>query len=226
MTADQYHRVLVSLTAAETEFEHSMADWTVDDRELYRAVRLLRAEVLKRESGHPFPQIGATTALAFVAAGSGAGRVVDIHDEGRSAAAAGTRPIRVMVVDDETSIRMIVRLFFNDTPDIEVVAEAKNGLEAVEAAVAFRPTVILMDLNMPLINGLEAARTILRLYPSSKIVMFTANRDPRNLALALEAGMVGYLNKPAGRNEVIAMVRAAHQGAVRLGELQEVARMG
>lgn len=219
MTPAQYHRVLVSLTSAETEFEHGMAQWTPDDRALYRAVRLLRSEILKRESGHPFPSL---TSIALTATKFDEAPVFDSEDESDRPASQVTR---LMIVDDDLAVRTVIRLFFENMPDIEVVAEAKNGLEAIEAAVRYRPSVVLMDLNMPLINGLEATRTILRLYPSSKMIIFTGNRDPRNLALAAEAGVVGYLSKPVGRDEVIAMVREAHAGGVRLGELRELSRM-
>src|SRR4051812_26076497 len=120
MTPSQYHKILCSLSQAELHFESSSADWTPEDRELYKALRVVRAEVLRRESGHPFP----TQSLVAPAATIPSADVV--LDEATSSAGDTAFPrqkIRVLIVDDETSVRTVLGLLVSGASDMEVVGE-------------------------------------------------------------------------------------------------------
>lgn len=217
MTPAQYHGILTSLTDAERRFEASSNEWSAEDRELYQALRVIRSEVLKRESGHPFPNAGLGRAMARLTQTEVSAAAETDQD---ASAKTAPRRTRVLLVDDETSVRTIVRLMLTATTDMEVVAEARNGRDAVEAAIICRPDVVVMDLNMPILDGMEAARCITRVHPWQRIIIFTANRAPRCIEQAVEVGAVGFITKPAGKDELLAMIRNAQAGKRFLGELQ------
>ena len=220
MTPDEYHAILTALTEVEHLFEKSSATWTPDDHELYRAVRVIRCEVLKRESGHPFPSVPlALVTQRALAPLTSAAPVVTTGPltEGSE------RRIRVLVVDDEAGVRAVVGLLIGSAKDMEVIGEAKNGQEAIDMAAAQQPDVIIMDVNMPVLNGLDATRTIVQSRPVSKVVLFTANRAITCVEQAAAAGAVGAIFKPAGRDQILNVIRQAHAGNRHLGELRSVA---
>ena len=106
--------------------------------------------------------------------------------------------IRVLLVDDDALVRAGLRMILSSTDDIDVVGEAADGDEAVAATVEHRPDVILMDIHLPGISGMDAMK-ILRADPSTAhipIIALSANAVPRDIAAALEAGFFGYLTKP------------------------------
>jgi two-component system, NarL family, response regulator len=122
------------------------------------------------------------------------------------------RPIRIMVADDDENVRQMIETLMDVTPDMELVAQASQGAEAVRSFIITRPDVVLMDLDMPLMNGLETIRSISRDYPAARIIVYSANVNQHSLKLMLQAGAVGYLEKPCPIAEILCAIRNAHAG--------------
>ncbi|MFG2135535.1 response regulator [Streptomyces sp. NPDC048650] len=120
--------------------------------------------------------------------------------------------IRVLLADDEEMIRHGVRLILRHAEDIEVVAEAANGAEAVELAAARPVDVALVDIRMPVLDGLAAIERLVRLDSAPQVVMLTTFGDEENVTRALHAGATGFLLKDEGPQELINAVRAAAAG--------------
>jgi DNA-binding NarL/FixJ family response regulator len=120
--------------------------------------------------------------------------------------------IRVLVVDDQAMVRAGFRLLLGDEEDIEVVAEASNGLEAVTEAAREHPHVILMDIRMPELDGLEATRRILAADPESRILILTTFDLDEYVYRALEAGASGFVLKDDPPEQLIAAVRTVAGG--------------
>ncbi len=120
--------------------------------------------------------------------------------------------IRVMICDDHTILREGIRLLLNSQPDIEVVAEAVDGREAVEKARTVKPDVILMDIAMPFLNGLEATKQIRRDNPSARVLVLTMYESDEYVAQMLEAGAAGYVLKKVAGSELVYALRAVYQG--------------
>jgi DNA-binding NarL/FixJ family response regulator/class 3 adenylate cyclase len=125
-------------------------------------------------------------------------------------------PIRVLLVDDHAVVRRGLRGFLELLKDFDVVGEAENGREGVAAADRLVPDVILMDLLMPEMGGLEAIAAIKQAHPEIEIVAVTSFIEEEKVTAALEAGASGYLLKDADADEVIAAIRAAHRGELQL----------
>ncbi|WP_046777749.1 response regulator [Streptomyces yangpuensis] len=125
---------------------------------------------------------------------------------------APDRPLRVLLADDETMIRHGVRLILRHAGDIDVVAEAADGRQAVELAAAHRPDVALVDIRMPVCDGLAAIAPLLALDPAPRVVMLTTFGDEDNVLRALREGAAGFLLKDEGPQELIGAVRAAAAG--------------
>jgi len=126
------------------------------------------------------------------------------------------RKIRVLLVDDHTVVRQGLRMVMSLEQDLEVVAEAANGREAVDMVRQSGPEVVLMDLLMPVMNGVEAIRTIKAEWPEIEVVALTSVLEDRMVIDAVEAGAAGYLLKETGPDELFEAIRAAHRGEVRL----------
>jgi DNA-binding NarL/FixJ family response regulator len=124
--------------------------------------------------------------------------------------------IRVLLVDDHTVVRQGLRMVMSLEDDLEVVGEAADGREAVEAAGTLAPDVVLMDLLMPVMNGVEAIRAIKRDHPEIEAVALTSVLEDRMVIDAVEAGAAGYLLKETGPETLFEAIRAAHRGEVRL----------
>ncbi|PRX65286.1 LuxR family two component transcriptional regulator [Nonomuraea fuscirosea] len=124
--------------------------------------------------------------------------------------------IRVLLADDEALIRTGVRAILGAAPDVEVVAEAADGHQAVEQTRAYRPDVVLLDIQMPVLDGLSAAAELRRVAPATAVVMLTTFGEDEYVAAALEAGVSGFLLKSGDPYELMAAVRAAHEGAAFL----------
>ncbi|WP_354644491.1 response regulator transcription factor [Kitasatospora camelliae] len=125
---------------------------------------------------------------------------------------AATHPIRVLLADDETMIRHGVRLILRHAEGIEVVAEAPDGRQAVDLAAAHHPDVVLLDIRMPVRDGLAAIAPLLALDPAPRVVMLTTFGDEENVVRALREGAAGFLLKDEGPQELIRAVRAAAAG--------------
>ena len=120
--------------------------------------------------------------------------------------------IRVLVVDDQAMVRAGFRMLLGDQPDIDVVAEASNGLEAVAEAARVRPTVVLMDIRMPELDGLEATRRIVEADPDSRILILTTFDVDEYVYRALRAGASGFVLKDDPPEQLIAAVRTVAGG--------------
>jgi DNA-binding NarL/FixJ family response regulator len=124
--------------------------------------------------------------------------------------------IRVLLVDDHRVVRMGLRAFFDLQLDIEVVGEAADGSEGVAMARRLEPDVVLMDLLMPKMDGVEAIGRIKAERPETEVVTMTSFIEEEKVTAALEAGATGYVLKDAEAEEVAAAVRAAFAGEVHL----------
>ena len=124
--------------------------------------------------------------------------------------------IRVLIVDDHAIVRRGLRGLLEIVDDMEVVGDAADGEQAVLLADACAPDVILMDLVMPVKEGIGAIREIRARHPATEIVALTSFIDEAKVVAALEAGAAGYLLKDADERAVIEAIRAAHAGEVRL----------
>ena len=120
--------------------------------------------------------------------------------------------INVMLVDDHGLVRTGIKRLLNDVSGIEVVAEAESGEQAIRQVRKQRPDVILMDISMPGIGGLEATRKISQALPGVKIIAVTIHDDDPFPARLLEAGAAGYLTKGCDVGEIISAIRSVHHG--------------
>ncbi|MCC6146725.1 MAG: response regulator transcription factor [Anaerolineaceae bacterium] len=124
--------------------------------------------------------------------------------------------IRVLLVDDHALFREGLRMIISSQSDMEVVGEAGDGLEGVIKAAALKPDLILMDIQMPGIDGIEATRQIKREIPSATIVILTVRDDEEKLFEAIKKGAQGYLLKKMHSAELIMMIRRALTGEVAI----------
>jgi DNA-binding NarL/FixJ family response regulator len=120
--------------------------------------------------------------------------------------------IRILIADDHALIRGGLRMLLSHEPAFQVVAEAANGREAVEAAERERPHVAILDIGMPGLNGIEAARRISAAVPNVQLVMLTVYSDEGYLLNALRAGARGYVLKSSAESEIVDAVRAVSEG--------------
>lgn len=120
--------------------------------------------------------------------------------------------IRVFLADDHRAFRQGLRIFIEEENDIGVVGEADDGRQTVEAVSRLRPDVVLMDVGMPELNGIEATRQLLKALPGLKIIGLSMHVDERFVGEMLRAGAVGYVCKKCDADDVIAAIRAAAAG--------------
>ena len=126
------------------------------------------------------------------------------------------RPIRVVITDDQSLIRLGFRMVLEAADDIEVVGEAADGAAAVDAVAALVPDVVLMDVRMPGMDGIEATRRIRRDHPGTRVLVLTTFDLDEYAFGALRAGAGGFLLKDAEREELVAAVRAVAAGEATL----------
>jgi DNA-binding NarL/FixJ family response regulator len=119
---------------------------------------------------------------------------------------------RILIADDHPAVRGGLTAFIAEQTDLALVAAAENGEEAVRLFRAHRPDVVLMDLRMPVLDGVEAIRAIIREFPSARILALTTYEGDADIRRALEAGARGYLLKDMLLTQVITAVRAVHRG--------------
>jgi DNA-binding NarL/FixJ family response regulator len=117
-------------------------------------------------------------------------------------------PKRILIVEDETAVRNAVRTFLEHQPHLEVCGEAVNGVEAVEKAVALRPDLILLDLSMPVMSGVEVASLIRTRMPTTPVVVYTMFDDLLGQPLAATLGIAAIVSKSDGLNKLLARVDA------------------
>lgn len=125
-------------------------------------------------------------------------------------------PIRVLIVEDQRIVREGLRALFEDAPELEIIGEAANGAEAIERFEQLRPDVVLMDLQMPGIDGAEATRRIRTDDPSARILVLTTYATDEFIFTALRAGANGYLLKDASADELVAAICAVAAGQTQL----------
>jgi len=122
--------------------------------------------------------------------------------------------IKLMLVDDHDVVRTGLRSFLETQSGFEVIAEAKNGLQALENARERQPDIVLMDINMPDMNGLEATHLIVEQYPQIKVLILTQHDNHEYINSLLQAGAAGYVLKRSGGRELLTAIRQVHsQGA-------------
>ena len=125
-------------------------------------------------------------------------------------------PIRVLIVDDHPVVRKGIKALLTGEEDIEVVGEACNGKEALDQVEKHRPNVILMDLVMPEMDGIEAIQRISTLYPEARILVMTSFAADDKVFPSIRAGALGYLLKDSDPEDLIRMIRQVHRGELSL----------
>ena len=126
-------------------------------------------------------------------------------------------PVRILLADDHSMVREGTRQLLEQVPGFTVVGEAGRGDEAVERTVELRPDVVVLDLRMPGVNGIEATRQIAARAPETKVLIVSAYNDEDYVVEALRAGATGYLLKTAPARELVNAVRSVATGAMTLG---------
>jgi len=131
--------------------------------------------------------------------------------------ASETNRIRLLIADDHTLFRHGMRALLASVPDIELVGEAGGGEEAVTLTTQLEPDVVLMDIKMPGINGIEATRRITQTNPATRVVVLTTLEDDDSVVAAIRAGARGYVVKGADESEMLRVVRATANGEALFG---------
>lgn len=124
--------------------------------------------------------------------------------------------IRILLADDHTILREGIRSLIESEPDMSVIGEANDGHTAVKLASQLKPDIILMDLAMPLLNGLEATRQIKKQNPQAKILILTMHENEEYIRQVLVAGAMGYILKDAAARELLGAIRSVFKGEVVL----------
>ncbi|MBC7907584.1 MAG: response regulator transcription factor [Rhodospirillaceae bacterium] len=125
-------------------------------------------------------------------------------------------PIRILIAEDQQLVRQgLAALLKSD--DVEIVGEAEDGAVAVEMAVAIKPDIVLMDLSMPVLDGVEATRRVKRAVPQTRVLILTVANCERRVAEALAAGADGYALKKLGHDELMAAITSVRAGKQYLG---------
>jgi NarL family two-component system response regulator LiaR len=121
-------------------------------------------------------------------------------------------PIRVLIVDDHEIVRKGIRALLATKRDIQVIGEARNGAEAVDQSQTLHPDVVLMDLVMPKMDGIQATREITARLPGTRVLVLTSFAADEQIFPAIQAGALGYLLKDSGPQELVQAIRQVHRG--------------
>ncbi|MFK7692402.1 response regulator [Paenibacillus sp. HJGM_3] len=124
--------------------------------------------------------------------------------------------IRILLVDDHQIVLKGLAFYLGTQADFELVGEAHNGREAIEQVEKLHPDLVLMDLNMPEMDGIEASSIIAERFPDVKVLVLTSFSEPRHIYGALRTGVIGYMLKDAEPEQLALAIRSAHQGNVQL----------
>jgi DNA-binding NarL/FixJ family response regulator len=122
------------------------------------------------------------------------------------------KKIPTLLAEDHAIVRQGLRLLVEAAGDIEIVGEAKTGREAVQMTRDLRPEIVVMDIAMPLLNGLEATRQILKAFPATKILILSAHSDQEYIEQVMKAGAMGYLVKQSSGDVLATAIRELHKG--------------
>ncbi|MBN4007005.1 response regulator transcription factor [Nostoc sp. LPT] len=125
--------------------------------------------------------------------------------------------IKVLLVDDQSLIRQGLRTLLELEPDLEIVGEAENGEQAINSVAKFQPDVILLDIRMPIMDGVAATQEIQKRFAKTKILVLTTFDDDEYVSAALKNGAMGYLLKDTPSEELAVAIRAVHKGYTQLG---------
>jgi two-component system response regulator NreC len=125
--------------------------------------------------------------------------------------------IKIILADDHRIVRQGVRVLLEGEPDFNIIAEAKDGLEAVRMVERFHPDVLLLDLIMPEMNGLEVTRVVRKRFPKTNVVILTMHANEAYVLEALQAGAQGYVIKDSSSEELISAIREVADGRRYLG---------
>ncbi|MEH1890084.1 response regulator transcription factor [Nostoc sp.] len=125
--------------------------------------------------------------------------------------------IKVLLVDDQGLIRQGLRVLLELEPDLEIVGEAENGEQAINLVAKFQPDVVLLDIRMPIMDGVAATREIQKRFAKTKILVLTTFDDDEYVSAALQNGAMGYLLKDTPSEELAVAIRAVYKGYTQLG---------
>lgn len=125
--------------------------------------------------------------------------------------------INILVVDDQKTIRQFLKSSLEFETDFNIVGMANNGQEAIEKVAELQPNIVIMDIDMPVMNGLAATKIIAERYTSTKVLMFSLYDDDESLSGAIEAGAKGYLFKNTPPEEIVMAIRSVDRGYFQLG---------
>jgi DNA-binding NarL/FixJ family response regulator len=132
--------------------------------------------------------------------------------DSRHSASNGQKALRVVIVDDHALLRMGTRQILSEADGIEVVAEAQDAAQAMDAVAATSPDLVLIDIRLPDRNGIDVARSVVEEHPSTRVVILSAYDDEDYVRAAMDAGVAGYLLKTMPGDELVNAVRAAGSG--------------
>ncbi|MEH2136191.1 response regulator transcription factor [Nostoc sp.] len=125
--------------------------------------------------------------------------------------------IKVLLVDDQSLIRQGLRALLELEPDLEIVGEAENGEQAINLVAEFQPDVVLLDIRMPIMDGVAATKEIQKRFAKTKILVLTTFDDDEYVSAALQNGAMGYLLKDTPSEELAVAIRAVYKGYTQLG---------
>lgn len=124
--------------------------------------------------------------------------------------------IRILIADDHTLVRQSLAMFLRDQSDMEVVGEARDGFTVVGMIRTLRPDVVIMDISMPILNGIDATRWVYRQWPDVRIIALSMHSQPHYVKEMLNAGARGYLLKDCDYEELLAAIRVVAGGGIYL----------